>query len=156
MRVNWRAFGRSKDLWSGITFGLIGVAAVALGRGNPMGTAMRMGPAYFPTMLGGLLVVIGLAVILRAMVRPGPSVERFAFGKIALVLGGTLLFGLTLRTVGLIGSIVGLVLVSAFASARFRWGTAMLLAAGLALGSGAVFVWMLGLPIPLFGTWLGR
>ena len=50
--ADWKAFGRSKDLWSGIIFLALGCAAVALGRDHPMGTAMRMGPAYFPTMLG--------------------------------------------------------------------------------------------------------
>jgi hypothetical protein len=120
-----------------------------------MGTAMRMGPAYFPTMLGLLLALIGLAVVLRALFKPGASVGRISFGKPALVLGATVLFGLLLRFLGLAGALILLVVLSAYASERFRWPIALALAVGLAVGSSIIFVRLLGLPIPILGTWLG-
>lgn len=116
---------------------------------------MRMGPAYFPTMLGLLLALIGLAVVLRALVRPGPAVGQFALRKPALVLGATVLFGLLLRPLGLAGALVLLVVLSACASERFRWPVALALGVGLAVGSSILFVRLLGLPIPILGTWLG-
>jgi putative tricarboxylic transport membrane protein len=144
-----------KDFWSGVIFVAVGVAAVVLGRDHPMGTAMRMGPAYFPIVLGLLLALIGLATILRALVRSGPPVEKFTFGKPALVLGSNVLFGLFLRPLGLVVALVALVLVSAYASQRFRWPAALALAAGLAISSAIAFVRLLGLPIPILGSWLG-
>lgn len=153
--ADWKAIRCSKDLWSGIIFLAMGCAAVALGRDHPMGTAMRMGPAYFPTMLGLLLALIGLAVVLRVLVRPGPAVGQFALRKPALVLGATVLFGLLLRPLGLAGALVLLVVLSACASERFRWPVALALGVGLAVGSSILFVRLLGLPIPILGTWLG-
>jgi hypothetical protein len=144
-----------KDFWSGIFFLAVGSAAVFFGRNHPMGTAMRMGPAYFPTVLGGLLALIGLAVMLRAIVRRGEPVGQFAVRKVALVLGATAVFGLLLRPVGLAGALIVLVILSAFASQHFRWPVALALAVGLAVGSSLVFGQLLGLPIPILGTWFG-
>jgi hypothetical protein len=151
----WKDIGRSKDFWSGVIFLALGCAAVSLGRDHPMGTAMRMGPAYFPTMLGLLLALIGLVVVLRAFFKPGPTVGRISFGKPALVLGATVLFGLLLRSLGLGIALIILVILSAYASERFRWPVAIALAVGLAIGSVIIFVRLLGLPIPIFGTWFG-
>ena len=144
-----------KDFWSGILFLAVGSAAVLFGRTHPMGTAMRMGPAYFPTVLGSLLALIGLAVLLRALVRSGSPVGQFAFRKVVMVLGATALFGLLLRPMGLAGALAVLVVMSAYASQYFRWSVALALAAGLAVGSSIVFVKLLGLPIPILGSWFG-
>jgi hypothetical protein len=120
-----------------------------------MGSAMRMGPGYFPTTLGLLLALLGLFVLGRSLLRPGPPVEPPSLGPLGLVLGPIVLFGLLLRPLGLVGAIVLLVLSSAWASRHFRWPVAVALAAGLALGCSLLFVRLLGLPIPLRGTWLG-
>jgi len=152
---DWKAIWRSKDLWTGLIFIGIGFAAVFFGRSHPMGTAMRMGPAYFPTMLGSLLVLIGLAVVLRTILKPGPPVDQLSFVKPAFVLGSTVLFGFLLQYLGLAGALILLVILSAYASERFRLRVAVALAVGLAIGSSIIFVRLLGLPIPILGTWLG-
>ena len=144
-----------KDLWTGILFIAVGLAAIIFVRNHQMGTAMRMGPAYYPTMLGLLQVMIGIAVLLRALVRPGLPLGRFALAKIALVLGAIVLFGLLLRGMGLIIAIVVIVVLSAFASENFRWPVALLLAVGIAVCSAIIFVLLLGIPIPMIGTWIG-
>jgi hypothetical protein len=155
MGTECKAVGRSKDFWSGVMFFAVGGAFVGFGRKHPMGTAMIMGPAYFPTVLGGLLALIGLILIVRALLRPGPAVGRLAYGKLALVTASTALFAVLLRRLGLAGALFLLVVLSACASARFRWPVALALAVGLAVGSSIIFVWLLGLPIPILGTWLG-
>jgi hypothetical protein len=144
-----------QDFWAGVIFIAIGAAAVILGRDHPMGTTMRMGPAYFPTVLGTLLVLIGLALLLRALVLAGGQVGQFTFWKPSLVLGSNVVFGLLLRPLGLVVALIALVLVSAYASQRFRWPVALALAVGLAASSAIAFVRLLGLPIPILGTWLG-
>jgi putative tricarboxylic transport membrane protein len=144
-----------KDFWAGVIFLLVGVAAVGFGQNHPMGTAMRMGPAYFPTVLGMLLALIGLAAIVRSLVRPGPPVGRLALNKVALITTSIALFGLALRPLGFGPALLLLVLVSAYASRRFRWPVAATLAVGLAVFSVIAFVKLLGLPIAVFGSWLG-
>jgi hypothetical protein len=152
---DWKAIGESKDFWSGVIFFAVGAAFAGLGRDYRMGTTMRMGAGYFPTVLGGLLALIGVALMVRTLFRPGPSLGRLAYGKVALVTAANILFALLLRRLGLVLAIVLLVMVSAYASRRFRWPAGFALAIGLAIGSSIIFVWLLKLPIPIVGTWLG-
>jgi hypothetical protein len=114
-----------KDFWSGVIFAAVGLAAVVLGRDYPMGTTMRMGPAYFPTVLGLLLTLIGLAAVIRSLIRPGAPVGPLAYRKVLLVTVSIGLFGLLLRALGLAGAILLLVIVSAYASQRFIWSIAL-------------------------------
>ncbi len=149
----WKAGVQSKDFWSGVTFLAAGLASVGFARSYTMGTTMRMGPGYFPSVLGGLLALIGLALMVRAWFQAGAPVGRLAFSKLALVIVSNVLFALLLRRLGLAGALILLVVVSAYASKRFRWPVALALAVGLAVGSSIIFVWLLGLPIPIIGTW---
>jgi uncharacterized membrane protein len=153
--TDWKAVSGSKDFWSGLLFCVAGVAAAAFARGYPMGTTMRMGPGYFPTVLGWLLALIGFVLIVRTLIQPGPAVGRLAYSKLGLIALSNILFALLLRRLGLAAALVLLVVMSAYASKRFRWPVATILAVGLAIGSSIVFVWLLGLPIPIRGPWLG-
>ncbi len=58
----------AKDFWAGVLFIGFGLAFVLIARNYQMGSAVRMGPAYFPTILGGLLAVLGLVIFLRSFV----------------------------------------------------------------------------------------
>jgi hypothetical protein len=144
-----------RDFWSGLIFGAGGVGAVVLGRESSMGTATKMGPGYFPTMLGMLLALIGLALVVRAFLVRGERIARVALRPLVLVLGAAVLFGVTLRGAGLVVALIALVLVSAAASRLVVWRAAIVLAVGLAGFSSLVFTKLLGLPIPVLGRWLG-
>ena len=146
---------RDKDLWSSLIFVATGGAAVLLVRSYPMGSALKMGPAFFPTILGALLVLIGLVVGIRALVSPGEPIAGFAWKPVAYVTISTALFGVLVRGGGLVVAIVVLTIVSALASRNFAWGPAATLAVGLAAFSVLVFVKALGLPIAAVGPWLG-
>ena len=144
-----------RDVWSGLIFTAAGAGAVVLGRESAMGTATKMGPGYFPTVLGVLLGLIGVALVVRAFVTDGAPIRGFALRALVLVLGASVLFGIVLRGAGLIVALVALVLVSAAASRLVQWKAAVALAIGLATFSAVVFVKVLGLPIPLVGRWFG-
>jgi hypothetical protein len=145
-----------KDFWTGIIFLCIGLAAVIIGRDYPMGTAGRMGPAYFPTVLGGLLSLIGLAAVVRSFFREaGEPIGKFAIKETILVLSAVMLFAFLIRGAGLVFAVVAIVLISALASSKFKWKGGILLAAGLAIFAIVVFIKLLGLPIAIFGPWLG-
>lgn len=143
-----------KDLWTGVLFIAVGAAAIFFVREHSMGKAMSMGPAYFPTILGALQIMIGVALLARSFFRSGLPIGRLALGKMALVLGAILLFGLLLRGMGLIVAIIVIVILSAYASEKFRWLPALGLAVGIAIGSAIIFSVLLGIPIPLVGTWI--
>lgn len=144
-----------KEFWSGAIFAAFGLAAVAIGRDYPVGTAGRMGPGYFPIVLGALLGIIGLVAIARSLFRPGEALERFAVKEAALILSGVLLFGVLVRGAGLALSIPVMVLLSAYASSQFRLRSTLLLAGAATLFCALVFVAALGLPMPVFGAWFG-
>ena len=144
-----------KDFWAGIIYVVIGAGAFVMAQDYKMGTAVKMGPGYFPAALGGLLVLIGLASLIRSLVRPGDAISGFAVKALVLVVGGTFLSGYLMRHAGLVVALPLLVLITALASIKFRWTSALALAAGMTLCSALVFVKGLGLPIPLLGNWFG-
>ncbi|HJX17698.1 MAG TPA: tripartite tricarboxylate transporter TctB family protein [Acidiferrobacterales bacterium] len=144
-----------KDFWSGLLFLGVGGAVVLLARNYQLGSALKMGPGYFPTALGGLLAVVGLIAVARSFIRPGTAIEPFHWRLLLIVLGATLLFGVLVRNAGLIAAVAVLVLTAAAASVYFRWRVAIALAVGLVIFSVIVFVKALGLPMPLIGPWLG-
>jgi putative tricarboxylic transport membrane protein len=144
-----------KDFWSGVMFVAVGALAVLVARDYPMGSALRMGPAYFPTVLGVLLTLVGAAAMVRGVTRPGAALGRFAWRDLLLILSSTILFGILIRGAGLIAAVATIVLVGAYASTRFRWGYALLLAFGMAAFCALLFIKALGLPIPMIGPWFG-
>ena len=155
MRTDRLGIRDVRDFWSGVIFGGAGLAAVVFGRELSMGTATKMGPGYFPTVLGMILALIGLALVVRAFLVRGERLAGFAARPLLLVLGATVVFGLTLRGAGLVVALIVLVLVSAAASRLVEWRSTAIVAVGLALFSALVFVKVLGLPIPVLGRWLG-
>jgi len=144
-----------KDFWTGLMFLVFGVAAVVIARDYPMGTAGKMGPAYFPTILGGLLTLIGSIGVVRSFLTPGDAIEKFHIRELVIVLSAVLLFGVLMRGAGLLPAAIVLVLLSAHASPKFTWRANLLLALCLGGFSVLLFVKMLGLPMPILGPWLG-
>lgn len=144
-----------KDFWPGVIFILFGLAAVLIGRDYAMGTAGRMGPAYFPTILGAILVVIGAVSVIRGMMRQGEALGSFAIKAACLVVTGSALFGLLVRNAGLPIAIIVLVMLSSLASIKFRALPYLALAVGIATFCVLVFVKALGLPMPILGPWFG-
>jgi hypothetical protein len=145
----------TKDFWTGLIYIFFGASAVIIGRDYPMGTAFRMGPAYFPTILGGLLVFIGLISLVRSLIVKDAPIGAFALKGLILVIASVMLFGFLAKSAGVVIALPLLVIVSAYASARFRWGATLALATGLTLFCILVFLRGLGVPLPIVGPWLG-
>jgi hypothetical protein len=130
-----------------IAFG-VGFAWVA--QNYQMGTSVRMGPAYFPTVLGAMLAVLGIAIFVQSLVSTGPAVARFYFRPLVLIVLAIVLFGILLKPLGLVLSCAVLVGIGAFGGYEFKAKEVAILYVVLAIFSVWVFVKGLGLPIPVW------
>ena len=140
-----------KDFWSGLMFIASGLFfAIWAVTHYQMGTAVRMGPAYFPAMLGGLLVVLGGMILVSSLVVQGEKVPSFYFRPLLMVSLGLVLYGYLMKPLGLVGATAALVYVGAFGGHEFHWKEATILYVILILFSWLVFVKGLSLPFPLW------
>ena len=138
-----------KDFWAGLIFVAIGAAFILLASQYRIGTMHRMGPAMFPILVGALLAVLGAVIALRAF-SDGEGVPRFYARPIGISLLAIVLFGAALQWLGLVAAVAVLVLVGAYAAREVRPLETVALAAVMIVFSVAVFVWLLGLPLPLW------
>lgn len=157
--------GHPKDFWGGVMFAVIGglFALIARGvkigdwqplAGYAMGVPARMGPAFFPFWLGVILFLIGVAIAVGGFRHENAKEEdrhfpTFHWKPIIFVLGAVVLFGLILKTVGMLIAGILLVMIASFGSYEFRWRRSLILALVLVTFCAFVFVGGLKLPIPL-------
>ena len=139
-----------KDFWSGLFFLATALGFIGLARSYNLGDMHRMGPALFPIIIGTLLAGLGLLIAGRAFVIDGPPVPAFHFRPILISLLAMVLFGVALQWLGLVAAIAVLVFVGSLASTESRMLPTAALAAALIVFSVGVFVYLLGLPIPLW------
>jgi hypothetical protein len=141
-----------KDFWAGLIFVAIGGGFVLLAQQYRLGDMHRMGPAMFPTLVGALLAALGLIMALRSFARDGAPISDFHARPIVVSLLAIVLFGIALQWLGLVAAVTVLVLIGANAARDVRQLDNLALAAGMIVFSVAVFVWLLGLPLPLWPT----
>ena len=162
------AIKSQKDFFSGLLFTAVG-AAFAWGATNySVGTGARMGPGYFPMLLGILLAVLGAAIIFYSMVHnpshgeEGDKIGKWAWRPICYVLGANLAFGVLLGglpsikfpSFGLIAAIYALTLIASKAGDGFKLRDVLVLATVLAVGSYLAFIVLLKLQIPVWPAFL--
>lgn len=144
----------ARDFLAGCLFLALGAAFLILAQDYELGSARRMGSGYFPVVLSLILIVIGLATVVRGLLVAGPPVRDIAGKALALVTASIVLFGLLVQGAGLGLAVAALVLSAALASRNSRPLAALVLAAALAAFSVLLFVYGLGLPFPALGPWL--
>jgi len=145
-----------KDFWAGLMFIGIGLFFLIVARNYQMGSAVRMGPAYFPTVLGGIMAVLGAIIFFQGLVTNGPKVPTLSFRPIFFISLGLLLFGYLLKPIGFILSIAVLVFVSAFGGHEFKAKEVAILSVVLVVFSVLAFVKGLTLPFPLWPEFMDR
>ncbi len=144
-----------RDFWAGLMFIGFGLFFALWAWGNyQMGSAVRMGPAYFPTVLGGLLTVLGLMVLFESFAMEGPRIVPFKFRPLILISVACVLYGYLMKPLGLVGATAVLVFVSALGGHEFKWKEVTILYVLLIIFSVLVFVKGLTLPFPLWPAWM--
>lgn len=147
---------KPRDVIGGFLVLLIGAAFLLFGRELEMGTSFRMGPGYFPTILSVLMILLGVAMVVLAWRKPAAEggLGQVPWIGLTLVVVPVLVFGLTLRGLGLAPVLVLVVLATAWASRQARLRSSVPLALGMAVFCSFLFIKGLGLPLPLFGPWV--
>ena len=139
------------DFWTGLAFGGFGLfVSVYAATHYQLGTAIRMGPGYFPTWIGGLVALLGLVLLARSLRFEGPPLQRVHWRPVLFIIGGSVAFGYLLKPFGMVLATAVLVVISALGGHQFRWREVLALAVVLAVFSIGVFVYGLGLPFPLW------
>ena len=145
-----------KDFWSGVMFMAIGIAFAAIVKyyEYPMGSSSRMGPGYFPFVLGIIMSLLGIAIVIESFATEGPPISKFAWKPLFWILGAVVLFGLIAKFAGLALSIIALVVISAYGGGEFKVKEAVIASLILAVFSVAVFVYGLKLPFPIWPSFI--
>jgi hypothetical protein len=140
-----------KDFWAGLMFIGVGVFFVVWAATHyQLGTAVRMGPAYFPILLGGLLAFLGVLVLVESFAMAGPQVPKFSFRPLILISLACVVYGYLMKPLGLVGATAALVIISAYGGHEFKWKEVIILCVVLIVFSVLVFVKGLSLPFPLW------
>jgi Tripartite tricarboxylate transporter TctB family len=141
-----------RDFWAGVMFMGFGILFVILSRQYQLGTAAKMGPGYFPTVLGALMATLGLIVSIGAFAKRNPvtDLSKVGWKELLMVLGAVALFAIALPKLGFIIALILLIFVSALASHEFSTRDTLLSIAFLIVLSYIVFVWGLELQFPVW------
>ena len=123
---------------------------MVMARDYRMGSAARMGPGYFPTLLSGLMIFLGLALTIPAFFKDGEKLPKLHLRPLLMVLLSIAVFGVALEYLGFAIAIAALVLVGGLADAELRPVESAGVAAFLVVFSIAIFVGLLGMPLNLW------
>ena len=139
-----------KDFWSGVMFLCFAAVTLVTASGYSMGRGGRMGPGYFPTLLGAVLGLLGLVLVLRSFAIRGEAVEKIQWRPLAALVGCVLLFAAMIQPLGLVIALSATTFLASFAGPDWRLREAALLSAGLTIAAVLIFVLGLRLPLPLW------
>ncbi len=154
-----------KDFFSGLMFMIVGVAFAWGASSYNVGTGARMGPGYFPLMLGILLAIIGAAVTFTSLVVEtvgGNKMGKWAWKPLFCIIAANVVFGILLAGLpaiklpafGMIVGIYALVFIASIAEAGWKFKTTFILATILAVGSYLAFVVALKLQFPVWPAFI--
>jgi hypothetical protein len=144
-----------KDLLAGGIFIALGVAFAAGSLAYDIGTPVRMGPGYFPLVLGVVLAGLGVLVIVKGFIAgEGEPIGDVDWRAVILITAALLFFGLTVRGLGVVGALFGASLLAALARSQTSRREALVIAVGLTALSVVIFIVALQLRLPLVGSWI--
>jgi hypothetical protein len=146
MKIDLR---NNKDFLAGLL--LIGIGAIGfyMALDYPLGSAMRMGPGYFPRVLSGILIAFGIYVLIRGVMSGEKVTGVWGWKPLAFITAALLVFGWTMDRFGMIPALVVMFFVAALAGHEFKWKEVTILTALMTVFAIGVFVYALGLPYQL-------
>ena len=138
------------DILGGAVLACFGVLGLVFGASLDVGTTRRMGPGYFPKLLSWLLVVLGGIVAAVGLKAKAATVSAVVWRPVALITVAVVVFGVLMDRAGLLLATAAVIGLSAFAGRDARPVEVVALAAAMAVLAAVLFVYLLGLPLPLW------
>ena len=137
------------DLLTGLLFLGLGGFVLVYGARYPIGSAVRMGPGYFPRLISSGLALLGLVLIIRSLLRGGETLGAIALRPLVVVLLGTFAFGILIERAGFWVASIVLVFASRLVERELRLAEVAGLALVLTALITVIFRYGLGLPMQL-------
>jgi hypothetical protein len=151
MKFDWR---NNRDFFAGLLYIAVGAVGMFIARDYPFGSALRMGPGYFPSVLGGIMIAFGIAVMMMGVKNNEKMKPYWSIRALIVLPLATVVFGVMMEEAGFIPALLVLIPLSAAAGKEFKVVEIALLTVGLTIISTLVFIKGLGLPYPLIkGLW---
>jgi len=151
MNFEWR---NNRDFWAGLLYIFTGALSIFIALDYPFGSALRMGPGYFPRVLGGIMIVFGIAVLMMGVKNKEKIKGNWSIRALIILPLSAVVFGVLMEHAGFIPALAALIPVAAASGKEFRWLEVLLLTIGLTVMSLGIFIWGLGLPYPMIkGLW---
>ena len=159
------AIKSQKNFFSGLMFMGIGVAFAWGATTYNVGSGARMGPGYFPLMLGVLMAILGAAITFNSLVvktEDGDKIGKWAWKPLLFIILANLVFGVLLGglpsvglpAMGLVLAIYALTFIASVAEPGWKVKNTFILASVLAAGSYVAFVLVLKLQFPVWPAFI--
>jgi putative tricarboxylic transport membrane protein len=150
----WHVLART-DVLAGLLFMAVAALGLVISHDYPVGTALRMGTGYVPRLLCWLLLGLGAAILAQGLRDPLPPLRStlLAWRAVIAVTLGLIAFALSVERLGLVLAIVLLIGIGALATRALRPLETGIAAVVLIVLSWAVFIFGLGLTIPVWPDW---
>jgi uncharacterized membrane protein len=141
---------QNPDILAGIMFVGVGSLGMWMARDYPFGSALRMGPGYFPSVLGGIMIAMGVYCLIKGLKVQDKITRTWSVRALIILPITTFVFGVMMEHLGFVPAVIVLSVMAATASPEFHWIEQLVLAVGLTIGCVALFIYGIGLPYPLF------
>ena len=152
MKFDWR---NNRDFFGGLMYIVTGAVGMWIARDYPFGSALRMGPGYFPSVLAGMMIAFGVAIMMMGFKNNEKIKGNWSIRALIVVPLATVTFGYLMEEAGFIPALLVLIPFAAVAGREFKLVEIALLTVGLTILSTLMFIKGLGLPYPLIKGWWG-
>ena len=139
-----------RDFLAGLMFAGIGAVAMAIATNYRMGTPVRMGAGFFPMILTGILILLGLIIMVSALRSREETLPQVAWRPLIVIPVSVVVFAFLINIGGLFLSTAAVIVASRLARPGHPWMETILLAVGTTIVVSIVFYYGLGLNLPLW------
>jgi hypothetical protein len=146
-----------RDFWAGAMFLVVGVVFAWGSTAYSFGSSARPGPGYFPFGLGVILAILGGIELFKALAiesEGGDPIGGIEWRPLLIIVAAIVVFGAALPRLGMVITLPLLIIIAALAGDEFKWKEAIINSIVLTAASWVIFIWGLGLIIPLWPTFI--